>query len=396
MPNMIKESLDNLFNGSKKLKALEAKIAELESDNSSLHNNAMMMALSMNDHFTLLKQISDGDLGHNAETKTGDDLMDQLGKMTNDLIATLLNISHVADKIAGGNLAVSVQPRSNDDVLMLAFAKMTANLKSLIANVNGMSGNTQNSAAAMAATTKQVNETMNQMQNSIQQIAAATNQIAKSAQGISGLVQNARGIVDTGSESVAQVIDKFGVVQHTMEITGESIDKLNKRSLEIAEILNLISKIADQTNLLALNAAIEAARAGEAGRGFAVVADEVRKLAESSSNSVGKIATIVKEIQTDTANVSTSSINSLQEAKSVFALTEKMNEGYGKIVESIKGIHKEVEQIAAISEETAASAQEITAGAEEQLSAVTEIASASGSLEKQASELKSELGKFTI
>ncbi len=126
------------------------------------------------------------------------------------------------------------------------------------------------------------------------------------------------------------------------------------------------------------------------------MADEVRKLAESSGVSVGKITNIIKEIQSDTANVSDSSENSLKEARLVVNLTEKLSSGYSDIVTAIKGIHREVEQIAAISEETAASAEEITAGSEEQLSSITEIASGARTLEGKAGMLKEEMGKFII
>ena len=381
---------------SDRIRNLEKRIKELEETNSSLHNNTMMMALAVNDHFNLLKQISIGDLSTMANESTGDNLLDQLSKMTNELMNVMRDLAKTADRIASGDLTATIMARSENDMLVNAFIKMNNNLKSLIGNANNLSGTTRDAASDMANTTKQVSQTMTQMQNSIQQIASATGQIAKSAQGISSLVQDAGRVVGSGSANTAQVMDKFNAVRDTMEVTSRSIKKLNARSQEISEILNLISKIADQTNLLALNAAIEAARAGEAGRGFAVVADEVRKLAESSSVSAGKITNIIKEIQQDTASVSDSAENSLEGVKIIIDLTGTMSRGYEDIVKAIKGIDREVEQIAAISEETAASAEEITAGAEEQLSAMTDVANSAGSLEGKASTLKQEMDKFTV
>ncbi|MBN1823500.1 MAG: methyl-accepting chemotaxis protein [Endomicrobiales bacterium] len=385
-----------LFGNNHKEQELEKKVAELEKLNEGLQNNSMTMAMALSDYFGIFKQFSAGSLNVSANETTGNEVLDQLGKMTNELISTMRGLSETAEKIASGDLTTQMRARSADDILVTAFIKMTQNLKDLIGNVDNLTDATRHSAGEMAATINQVNQTMTQVQGSISQIATATNQIAKSAQGISSLVQDSANTVDTGSVSIDQVTEKFSMVQRTIEITGQSIQKLYERSIEISDILGLITKIADQTNLLALNAAIEAARAGEAGRGFAVVADEVRKLAESSSSSAGKITGIIKEIQLDTENVVDSSKKSLAEAKDVILLASKMREGYGEIVKSIKGIHKEVEQIAAISEETAASAEEITASSEEQLAAVTEITSGSQELSTRAAKLREEVDKFRL
>jgi methyl-accepting chemotaxis protein len=320
----------------------------------------------------------------------------ELGEAFSQMTSNLKNLSSVAEKIADGNLVTTIRTHSENDVLANAFSRMINNLKNLVGTVVQLSNTTHHSASNMAHTTKQANQTMSQVQNSIQQIASAINQVARSAQGISILVQNTNKVVDAGSSNIAKVIDKFNAVQNTIETTGKSIGKLNERSQEISEIVGLITKIADQTNLLALNAAIEAARAGEAGRGFAVVADEVRKLAESSSNSADKISQIIKEIQTDTGNVVSSSQNSLEEAKVVLALADKMRTGYNEIVEAIKGMNQQVEQIVATSEETAASAEEITAGTEEQTAAITEIATSAQGMAEQAKTLKMEIGKFKV
>ncbi|MBN1824091.1 MAG: HAMP domain-containing protein [Endomicrobiales bacterium] len=323
-------------------------------------------------------------------------IIGELGEAFNQMTYNLKELAKVAERIASNDLTASVVIHSQKDVLANAFYKMVTNLKNLIGIVVQLANTTHNSASAMAETTKQVNQTMDQVQNSIQQIASATNQVAKSTQEISILMRNASSAVSTGSDNINKVIDKFGSVQTTIENTGMSINKLEQRSQEISEIVGLITKIADQTNLLALNAAIEAARAGEAGRGFAVVADEVRKLAESSGSSAEKISQIIKEIQTDMTGVVSSSQNSLEEAKVVLDLANRMQEGYKDIVDSIKAMSQQVEQIAAISEETAASAEEITAGAEEQTAAVTEIANNSKILVDQVNKLKVEVNKFRL
>jgi len=320
----------------------------------------------------------------------------ELGNAFREMTTNLREIAGVARCIAEQDLTTQVIIRSDTSVLGKAFAMMSYTLKALIKTITEIVNDTYRSANEMVQTTEQSSHTMGDVQNSIQQIATATGQISKSAQQISALMQNANKVVNAGTENIAQVIRKFSELQSTISATGNSISKLEQRSNEISEIVGLITKIADQTNLLALNAAIEAARAGEAGRGFAVVADEVRKLAESSGQSAGNISRIIRDIQQDTAVVVSSSQGSLEEAKGVLNLATRMRDGYNEIVESIKGMGQEVEQIAAVSEETASSAEEISSGAEEQTSAITEIANNAHGLVTQAGKLKAEIDKFKV
>ncbi|MHB9155687.1 MAG: methyl-accepting chemotaxis protein [Endomicrobiales bacterium] len=320
----------------------------------------------------------------------------ELGEAFGQMTSNLKEIAGIAAMIADNDLTVNIKTHAAKGVLVEAFTRMVSNLKGLIGIVVQLANTTYNSANGMAQTTEGVNRSMDQVQNSIQQIATAVGQIAKNAQEISVLVYNTNKTVETGNENIHEVIFKFGSVQSTIKGTSVSINKLEQRSQEIFEIVSLITKIADQTNLLALNAAIEAARAGENGRGFAVVADEVRKLAESSSQSAEKIADIIKEIQHDMLGVVSSSNDSLKEANLVLELASNMQAGYNNIVEAIKSVSSQVEQIAAISEETAGSAQEITAATEEQTSAFTEITTSSKSLVEQVNKLKIEISKFKI
>lgn len=320
----------------------------------------------------------------------------ELGEAFSLMTSNLKALAAIAEKIADNDLSVNVVVQSQKEVLANAFHKMITNLKNLVGILVKLSNNTYQSASGVAETTKQVTLTMSQVQNSLQQIASATAQVAKNTQEISALVHNTNRIVDTGNENINQVINKFDTVQNTIVSTGQSINKLEERSQEISEIVGLITKIADQTNLLALNAAIEAARAGEAGRGFAVVADEVRKLAESSGQSAEKISKIIKEIQQDMVTVVKSSKDSLVESKIVLDLAGKMQRGYNDIVEAIKAVSQQVEEITAISEESAASAEEITAGLQEQTASISEIADSSKALLTQVNDLKGEIKKFRV
>jgi methyl-accepting chemotaxis protein len=365
--------------------------AAIKKDHSDLQDSFDLMEGELRKLTIQARRIAVDDLNNAAlDLRVAGELGDAFALMT----ANLKELANAAQQIANNDLTVSVKIQSEKAVLGNAFAKMAANLKALVARITSLVNDTYRSVSDMAQTTEQSSHTMADVQNSIQQIASATSQISRSAQQISTLVQNANKVVNVGNDNIGKVIQKFGELQNTITTTGDSISKLEQRSQEISEIVGVITKIADQTNLLALNAAIEAARAGEAGRGFAVVADEVRKLAESSGQSAENISKIIREIQTDTTNVVSSSQGALEESKEVLTLATRMRDGYAEIVESIKGMSQEVEQIAAISEETASSAEEISSGAEEQTSAIAEIANNAQLLVQQAGKLKEEIGKF--
>ena len=209
----------------------------------------------------------------------------------------------------------------------------------------------------------------------------------------------------------------FRSINHTTSETNAVIKDLDSKSAEIGKIIEVITGIADQTNLLALNAAIEAARAGEHGKGFAVVADEVRKLAELSRQSASQISGLIEVIQKETHQVVEMMNKGTVEISEGTQLVEETGRTFDQILKSIENVSSEIQEVSAISEEMSASVQqvnasieevtkiardsvsstaEIASATEEQLASMEEVASSSASLANLAENLREMVGKFKI
>lgn len=323
-------------------------------------------------------------------------MVGELGDSFYLMTSNLREMCRVAERIAQNDLSVSVTVKSDHDVLASAFRVMIENLRRLVTVSVLQATKTDAAAKQLSDAIQQISEVSLQTQQSITHIASATTEVAKSAQQISAQMAVTNKVVNAGSQNVQQTMERFKGMQSVVSQNVTAVNRLEERSQEIQEIIGLITKIADQTNLLALNAAIEAARAGEAGRGFAVVADEVRKLAESSGTSAEKITHIIKEINNDMSSVTASSKQTLDESGMVMELTKHIRSGYDEIVNAIAVTSRQVEQIAAVAEESAASTQEITAGAHEQAASIQEINVNAGQMAQHAAALKAEVNRFKL
>jgi methyl-accepting chemotaxis protein len=236
-----------------------------------------------------------------------------------------LVVARVKD-VAHGNLAVKrLEINSNDEVGQLAteFNIMTENLYNLVRQVAQTGEHVAAASQELTASADQAAQAISQTATTIsavaqgaerqveevattaavvEQIAAGIQQVAANATAVDDMADKTAAAAQSGTTAVAAAINQMEIIEKSVANSTQVVAKLGERSTEIGQIVDTISSIASQTNLLALNAAIEAARAGEHGRGFAVVATEVRRLSEQSQQSAKQIASLVTEIQSDTAN----------------------------------------------------------------------------------------------
>lgn len=347
---------------------------------------------------------------------------------------------HASQKNSKGDLSERVNVTHQDELGQLgeSFNQMRDSLHEVLVEVNAKSELLAASSVELTASAEQSTKAAEQVAASIQEVASGAEtqtisaqessiSLEEMAEGIQQIANNAAIISDAstntvqqaelGGKSVERTLQQMTNIHQSVSVTDITIQSLHEYSVEISRILEVITGIARQTNLLALNAAIEAARAGEHGRGFAVVADEVRKLAEESSTSANHIFKIVEQIQ---KNTQYSVENMTQVKEDVQVGLDVAHEAEGKftqILESVKEIMGQIQDMSAtaqqisagsqqvsasvagmalVSKETAEGTEQIAAATEEQLASMEEITSSSISLEKIAEELRDTIGKFNV
>lgn len=349
-------------------------------------------------------------------------------------------LEQAAGKVAAGDLTASWDIKSKDEIgsLSESLAAMVQNLRQVVQNVQENATQVASASEELSASSEGARDTVEQVVNAIQDMAKGANEQATQAQNASEMVsqiagairetasridsiaqasEQASGLVDDGLKAMEVQNQKMQENMRAAQNVAVAIETLAQQAQEVGQILETISNIADQTNLLALNAAIEAARAGEHGRGFAVVADEVRKLAEGSAQAAGEIGRIVQKIQAGAqeavAEVGKAKIiveaqqGAVNHTNTVFQNISKAVEG---MVESIQEIAASSEQInsstqkiagavqsiAGVAQENAASAEEVSASSEEQSAAIQEIAASAESLADLAQELQQSVARFKL
>ncbi|MFV8827708.1 methyl-accepting chemotaxis protein [Alkalihalobacterium sp. APHAB7] len=348
------------------------------------------------------------------------------------------HLKEISEKVSNGNLSVRADIRSKDEIGIVgsSFNRMLDSFSSILNSVGDSSNHLSSSAQQLTASAEQTTLGTESVSNSMEDISQGLDEQVKMVDELSDTMKNMNericNVVEhaessstqanfasekssEGEQSILTAVKKMGDISESVQGLGDSISELGQYSQEIGQIISVITNISEQTNLLALNAAIESARAGEHGKGFSVVASEVRKLAELSATNAKQITSLIRTIQSKTdeaikANEKTTGevkegILSVNNAGQLF---EEIQDAAHKVAKQVKEVSilsnsisqdslrtvEVVDEFSKIAQSSMASIEKISAASEEQLASMEEITSSANSLSNLADELQDEFRKY--
>ncbi|OOG14135.1 methyl-accepting chemotaxis protein [Pseudomonas sp. C9] len=332
--------------------------------------------------------------------------------ITRLIVAPLRSVIRVAQQIAAGDLSATVEVTRRDEIgqLMQAMQQMGAGLSRIVSGLQAGIEQLASSAHSLSAVTEQTNLEVSSQKEETEQVATAMNQmtatvhdVARNAEEAAQAAQTADGKVESGQHVVRQSMARIEQLADSATSASSSIESLSAEIQNIGTVLSVIKSVAEQTNLLALNAAIEAARAGEQGRGFAVVADEVRALAKRTQQSTEEIERLVSALR----SAAQSSVQQIQNSGELVKLAVsdalQTESALGSIAAAVSLIQQMNQQIAAAAEEQSSVAEEINrsvtsirASADQSSLAMQGNAASSIELAQLGLELKGMVGHFRL
>jgi methyl-accepting chemotaxis protein len=323
------------------------------------------------------EQLADGDMSADLQSNSRSDEIGTLSRAFNRMIQSLRGMADAAQLIAAGDLRASVTPQSEHDVLGKAFSSMTENLRSMTRELSEGVAVLASSASEILASTTQVASGSAQTAAAVSQTTATVEEVKQTiqvstdkARSVSDTAQRTTQVSQGGRKAVEDSIASIDRIHEHMDSIAQSIVRLSEQSQAIGEIIATVKDFAEQSNLLAVNAAIEAAKAGEHGKGFSVVAQEVKSLAEQSRQATAQVRSILGDIEKAT---SAAVIAAEQGGKAVEAGVRLS----GEAGESIRSVAESIETAARAAAQIAASAQQQAVGMDQVAQAMHNINHAS-------------------
>jgi len=414
--NVAAEYVDRISKGDIPPKITDEYRGDFNEIKNNLNQCIDAINLLVKDSLYLSKAAAEGKLDtradaskHNGEFKV---IVDGLNQTFDNVVAPINEAAEVLGQMATGDLTVRMQGNYRGDLEKLKndINKLGDSLSDLINQVTESVENTasaaleiSSTAESLAASSQEQSAQADEVASAVEEMSRTVTENAMSATRTAEVAQTNGQIAKEGADVVKQTVAKMRDIANVVKNSAINIQKLGDSSKEIGEIISVIDDIADQTNLLALNAAIEAARAGEQGRGFAVVADEVRKLAERTTEATKQIATMIKGIQNETEQAVQVMNKGTNEVQSGIEYADKAGDSLNSILTSTQEVLDMINQIAAASEEQSATSEQISKNVmsiskvtAEAAQRIEDVARTSEELARMTEHLKNLMSSFQV